>query len=188
MILFIKNMVCLRCQMVVRYEVEKLGLNCISVEAGQANVSEPISKEQIHLLKIALTNSGLELIENKKIILVEKIVHVIMSMLERSDELSKINFSHYLSTTLNFDYTYLANIFTEVKGITIERFMIVNRIQRVKQLICHQELNLTEISWKLNYSSVAHLSTQFKKVTGVTPSYFRHIQCNTALLPEMCEL
>lgn len=181
-------MVCQRCQMVVRYELEKLDINAIIVEAGKVEILEPISIEQIKQFKIALINAGLELIDNKKNILIERIINAISEMIQYSDDTVKINFSHYLSKKLNLDYTYLANIFSEIKGTTIEHYIIINKIQRVKQLICHSELNLTEISWKLHYSSVAHLSTQFKKVTGITPSQFKHVDCNSPFRSEMCEL
>ena len=171
-------MVCLRCRMVVKYELEKLGLNCISVEVGWVETEGPISIEQIRKIKIALLKAGLELIVDKKSILIERIKNIISGVVNHSDHPLKTNFSYYLSKELGLDYTYLANLFSEVEGSTIEHYIIMNKIRRVKELICDKELNLTEISWKLHYSSVAHLSTQFKKVTGVTPSYFKYIECN----------
>ena len=182
MILNIKNMVCLRCQMVVKSELEKLGLFCLHVEAGRAEVEGTISALDIMKFKVALIGSGLELIFDKKNILVEKIKHIILEMIDHSGDPLKMNFSYYLSEKLNLDYTYLANIFSEQQGITIERFIIISRIRKVKELICDDELNLTEISWRLHYSSVAHLSTQFKKVTGVTPSYFKHQDCSSRIM------
>jgi len=164
--------------MVVKYEMEKLGLTCISVEVGWVETDGAISFEQIGKVKIALLKSGLELIEDKKSILVEKIKNVISGMVNCHDHPLKTNFSYYLSDELGFDYTYLANLFSAVEGSTIEHYIIMNKIKRVKELICDKELNLTEISWKLHYSSVAHLSTQFKKVTGVTPSHFKYINSN----------
>lgn len=181
-------MVCLRCRMVVKSELEKLGLYCISVEPGQVEVLGPLSDKQLQNFKIALLSAGLELIEDRKNILIERIKTIILNMIDNLDHPLKINFSLYLSEILNQDYTYLANVFSAVQGITIEHFIIANKIRRVKELICDQQLNLTEISWKLNYSSVAHLSTQFKKVTGITPSHFKHIECAGTLLPAMCEL
>jgi len=174
--------------MVVKSELEKLGLYCISVEAGQVEVLGPLSDIQLRNFKIALLHTGLELIEDRKNILIERVKTIILDMIDNLDHPLKINFSNYLSKKLNLDYTYLANCFSAVLGITIEHFIIANKIRRVKELICNKELNLTEISWKLNYSSVAHLSTQFKKVTGVTPSYFKLIECGNLLLPAMCEL
>lgn len=181
-------MVCLSCQIVVEHELEKIGLTLITVSAGRAEVLEPVSVDQIRSLRIALIKAGLELIDDKKSILVQKIIHVITDMIQHSGGLVKVNFSDYLSDKLGLDYTYLANVFSETQGITVEHYIIINKIKLVKQLICHNELNLTEISWKLHYSSVAHLSTQFKKVTGVTPSYYKQITCNGPLQREMCEL
>jgi len=174
--LFIKNMVCTRCKMLVQDELEKLGLQYTIIALGSVETTGPISDEQINQFKIALLKSGLELMDDKKSILIEKIKHVIVEMLYYSDDRLKTNFSDYLSEKLNHDYTYLANIFSQHQGITIEHFIILNKIQLIKDLMAYNELNLTEISWKLHYSSVAHLSTQFKKVTGVTPSHFKHTE------------
>ncbi|WP_448699614.1 helix-turn-helix domain-containing protein [Mucilaginibacter sp. AW1-3] len=183
MILLIKNMVCLSCQMVVRYELEKLGISLMMVESGRVEILEPISAQQIISFKIALVTAGLELVDTRKSLLIDKILNVISDMINDTDSVLKTNFSYYLSAKLNLDYTYMANVFSENQGITIEQHIIKSRIQRVKQLICHNDLNLTEISWKLHYSSVAHLSTQFKKVTGITPSQYKHIDCNRPLRP-----
>jgi YesN/AraC family two-component response regulator len=169
-------MVSTRCKMIVQLELLKLGLHCTLVELGRVETIEVISAEQIDKIKIALLQCGLELMDNKKSILIEKIKNVIIDMVYYSDYQLKTNFSDYLSKKLNFDYTYLANIFSEEQGSTIEHFIIFNKVQRIKELIGYNELNLTEISWKLHYSSVAHLSTQFKKVTGVTPSHFKHLE------------
>ena len=167
-------MVCTRCKIVVRYELEKLGLHCTALELGKVEIREMLSVELIDKIKIALLQSGLELIDNKRSILVEKIIKVIVELVYSNDQL-KINFSDYLSEKLDFDYTYLSNIFSEAQGTTIEHFLILQRITRVKELINYNELSLTEISWKLHYSSVAHLSSQFKKVTGVTPSQYKTV-------------
>lgn len=169
-------MVCFRCKMAVKFELEKLGLHCTLVELGRAETMEDISTEQIKQIKMALLQSGLELMDNKKSILIERIKNVIVEMVHYSDNQLKTNFSNYLSSKLNLDYTYLANIFSETQGTTIEHFIILHKIQRVKELIGYDELSLTEISWKLNYSSVAHLSTQFKKVTGITPSHYKQLE------------
>jgi AraC-like DNA-binding protein len=134
-----------------------------------------ISAEKINEIKIALLQYGLDLMDDKKSILIEKIKNVIIEMIHNTDNPLKTNFSDHLSTKLNFDYTYLSNMFSEIEGATIEHFIIGYKIQRVKELIGHNDLNLTEISWKLHYSSVAHLSTQFKKVTGITPSKFKQL-------------
>jgi AraC-like DNA-binding protein len=174
MILFIKNMSTIRCNIVVQLELERLGIHCISIGQGKVEVSGIISAEKIQNVRIALSRSGLELMDNKKNILIEKIKSVIIEMVHHTDDPLKINFSHYLTSKLNLDYTYLANTFSQDQGLTIEQFIILHKIQRVKELISYNELSLTEISWKMHYSSVAHLSTQFKKVTGVTPSHFKH--------------
>jgi AraC-like DNA-binding protein len=162
--------------MVVQLELLKLGLHCTLIELGRVETREIISAELMNEIKSALLVSGLELMDNKKSILVEKIKNVIIQMVHYSEYQLKTNFSDYLSAELNLDYTYLANIFSENQGKTIEHFIILHKIQRIKELLENDELNLTEISWKLHYSSVAHLSTQFKKVTGVTPSYFKHLE------------
>jgi len=169
-------MVSIRCKMLVKEELKRLGLHFILVELGEIEIMEDISLEQRLELKMALQQSGLELMENKKAVLIEKIKAVIVEMVHYSDEMIKVNFSDYLSEKLHHDYTYLANLFSEVQGTTIEQFIILHKIERVKELIIYDELNLTEISYKLNYSSVAHLSNQFKKVTGLTPSHFKNMK------------
>ncbi len=181
-------MVCLRCQMVVRYELEKIGLECVSVEAGRAETSGNISSDQMNALKTAFSLSGLVLLENKKNILIDRIINVVTEMIYSADYSIKTNFSFYLSKKLSYDYTYLANIFKHIQGITIEQFIIATKIQRVKQLLCHQQESLTEISWKMQYSSVAHLSTQFKKVTGITPSHYKQLGCKDYVQSRKCEL
>jgi AraC-like DNA-binding protein len=168
-------MVSNRCKMAVSFELEKLGVHCKSIQLGRVETQGFLSPDQIQEIKIALLNSGLELLVNKKNILIEKIKNVIVEMVHYSDNRLKTNFSNYLSSKLNLDYTYLANIFSEVQGTTIEHFVILHKIQRVKELIGNDELNLTEISWKMHYSSVAHLSAQFKKVAGFTPSHFKQL-------------
>ncbi len=167
-------MVCTRCKMVVKFELEKLGLYCHKIELGKVDTTTTPSAGQIDQFRIALLESGLELQENKRSILIEKIKHTIIEMVYDIDSPLKINFSDYLSQKLNFDYTYLANIFSEIVGTTIEQFIIRKRIQRAKELIWCNEFTLTEISWKLHFSSVAHLSSQFKKVTGFPPSHYKH--------------
>ena len=171
--------------MIVEIELQKLGFQCRSIEMGRVDVIEMPSPIDLQCIKTALSRCGLELIDNKKHILIEKIKSIVIEMIQQSGRQVKSNFSNYLSSRLGLDYTYLANIFSEVESTTIEHFIILQRIHTAKNLIIYSELNLTEISWKLNYSSVAHLSTQFKKVTGVTPSYFKH---NTIQVSETCEL
>jgi YesN/AraC family two-component response regulator len=179
---------CVRCKIIVELEFEKLGLRCASVEIGKVVTFEMLSANQLKKIKAALHKSGLELIDRKKSILVEKIKHAILNVVYHSECPLKMNFSNYLSGELNHNYTYLANIFADEKGSTIEQYFISTKIKRIKELISYNELNLTEISWKLNYSSVAHLSTQFKKVTGITPSLFKHFSQKASNRAEMCEL
>lgn len=174
--LYIKYMVSLRCKLVVKNELEKLGLHYVVIDLGMVEVLEDVTHEQLENLKIALLRSGLELMDNQKAILIEKIKNIIVEMIHYTDELPDINFSDFISEKLGYNYTYLANIFSEVKGTTIENYIIANKIERVKELLLYDELNLTEISYKLNYSSVAHLSNQFKKVTGLSPTYFKQLQ------------
>ena len=174
--LFIKNMVSLRCKMLVKAELEKMNIPYKVIELGEAELEEPISAKQHDELKAALLKAGLEVMDDKKAMLVEKIKNVIIEMVHYADELPVTNFSDYLSETLNHNYTYLSNLFSEVKGITIEHYIIIHKIEKVKELIIYDELNLTEIAFKLNYSSVAHLSNQFKKITGLTPSFFKKLK------------
>ncbi|MGZ5220382.1 MAG: helix-turn-helix domain-containing protein [Chitinophagaceae bacterium] len=174
--LYIKNMVCIRCKMVVKAELENLGLHYTTVELGEVEVRENISTEQRDQFKVALLKSGLELMDDKKSVLIQKIKNVIVELVHYSEEPLTIKFSEYLSQKLEHDYTYLANLFSEVQGTTIEKFFITHKIERVKELLVYNELNLTEIAYLMHYSSVAHLSTQFKKVTGLTPSYFKHLR------------
>ena len=171
--LFIKYMVSIRCKMLVKDELTNLGLHFANVDLGTVDI---ITNYQCDQLKAALLKSGLELMDDKKAILIEKIQNVIVEMVHYADELPKTNFSDYLSEKLNHDYTYMANLFSESKGITIEHFIILHKIERVKELIIYDELNLSEIAWKLHYSSVAHLSHQFKKITGLTPSFFKSLK------------
>ncbi len=137
---------------------------------------EPISSSQLANRLGALHESGLELMDDKKAILIEKIKNVIIEMVHYEDEWPTTNFSNYLSEKLKYDYTYMANLFSEATGITVEHFIIAHKIERVKELLLYDEFNLTQISYKLNYSSVAHLSNQFKKVTGLTPSHFKQLK------------
>lgn len=174
--LYVKYMVSLRCKMVVKAELEKLGLKYSTVELGTIDLVEDIIPEQRRQLKDNLFICGLELMEDKKSILIEKIKNVIIEMIHYADELPEMNYSNHISSKLNLDYTYLSNIFSEVKGITIQQFIILHKIEKVKELLLYDELNLTEISYKLHYSSVAHLSNQFKKITGLSPSFFKQLR------------
>lgn len=169
-------MVCLRCKMVVKEALTKLGLHVEAIELGEAEVLGEISGRQHDLLKAALLKSGLELMDDKKSILIQQIKTTIIELVHYSKEPLIIKFSEFLSQKLNYDYTYLANLFSEVQGTTIENFFITNKIERVKELLIYDELNLTEIAYLMHYSSVSHLSAQFKKVTGLSPTHFKQLK------------
>lgn len=174
--LYIKYMVSLRCKLVVKEELKNLGIRYMTVDLGVAEIFEEIKESQFNELRKNLLKSGLELLDDKRSILIEKIKNVIVEMIHYTDELPEVNYSDYLSEKLGYDYTYLANIFSEVKGTTIQQFIIMHKIERAKELLLYDELNLTEIAYKLHYSSVAHLSNQFKKVTGLTPSFYKKLK------------
>lgn len=171
--IYIKHMVSVRCIMVVRQELEKLGLKVKNVELGSATIEGYLTKAQRIELGIALKKSKLELMDDKKSILVERIKNIIIEMVHINNEVPKVNYSKYISDQLSLNYTYLSNTFSEVTGTTIEHYIISHKIERVKELLMYNELNLTEISYQMHYSSVAHLSNQFKKVTGLTPTYYK---------------
>jgi AraC-like DNA-binding protein len=174
--LYIKYMVSTRCKMAVKEELKKQGLHFIVVDLGEVEIMETLSIEQREDLKSALLVLGLELMDDKRAVLIEKIKNVIIEMVHHAEEMIKVNFSDHLSQKLNHDYTYMANLFSEVQGTTIEQFIIWHKIERIKELMIYGELNITEIAWKMNYSSVAHLSNQFKKVTGLSPSHFKKLK------------
>lgn len=174
--LLIKNMVSLSCKMIVKSELEKMGLHYIIVELGEVEITEDLSETMQKQLQTSLIKFGLELLEDKKSIIIEKIRNIIVEMIHYSDEPLKTNFSDYLSKKLNYDYNYISNLFSEVKGTTIEHYIIAHKIERAKELLIYNELTLTDIAFKLHYSSVAHLSRQFKKVTGLTPSFFKKMK------------
>lgn len=174
--LYIQNMVCLCCKKVVDAELKKMDLAYTSLELGEVHFVKPITKEQKKYLKEELHEYGLEVMDDKKAILVEKIVAIIVHMIHESEELPDVNFSVFLTNQLNHDYHTLSSLFSKTKGVTIEHFIILHKIEKVKELIMYDELSLTEISYKMHYSSVAHLSHQFKKVTGLTPTFFKKIK------------
>ena len=169
-------MVSLRCKLMVKDELEKLGLHYVVLDLGMVEIMEEITQVQHEELRVNLLKSGLELLNNQKRILIEKIKNVIVEMIHYSEDLPKMNYSEYISAQLNYDYDYLSNIFSEVKGVTIQQFIIIHKIEKVKELLLYDELNLTEIAHRLHYSSVAHLSNQFKKVTGLSPSFYKQLQ------------
>lgn len=184
--LYIKFMVSLRCKMIVQDDLKAIGIHLFKVDLGKVEILEEITSKQIELLRSKLLQQGLELLDDKKSILIDKIKNVIIEMIHYMDDLPTENYSDYISNKLNYDYTYLSNIFSEVKGITIQQFIIIHKIERVKELLLYDELNLTEISYKLNYSSVAHLFNQFKKVTGLSPTFFKNLkQKRTSMLEQV---
>lgn len=174
--LYIKYMVSMRCKMVVKEELEKLKLNYVVLDLGTVEVQDDLTSDQRQKLKSGLLKAGLELMDDKKAVLIEKIKNVIIEMVHYTDQLPKVNYSEYISEKLGLEYTHLSKTFSEVKGITIEQFIIAHKIERVKELLLYDELNLTQISYILNYSSVSHLSRQFKKVTGLTPRFFKQLK------------
>jgi len=162
--------------MVVKAELDKLGLQFRSVDLGEVEIDSKVTPQQMETLKTSLLQSGLELLDDRKAVMIEKIKQVIIEMVHYADEMPQIKTSSYISEKLNHDYTYLANLFSEATGTTIEHYLISHKIEKAKELLLYDVLNLTEISYKLNYSSVAHLSNQFKKVTGLTPSFFKKLK------------
>lgn len=168
-------MVSHRCKMMVKTELKKLGLHYVIVDLGMVEILEDITPDQREQLGLNLKKSGLELLDDKRSIFVEGIKNLIIEMVHYSDEEPKANYSDYISEKLGYDYTYLSNMFSEVKGITIQQFIILNKVERAKELILYDELSLTEIAHRLHYSSAAHLSNQFKKITGLTPAYYKEI-------------
>ena len=183
--LYIKYMVSLRCKIIVKEELEKMQIPYAAVDFGTVEIIGNISDEQHLTLKNNLLKYGLELLEDKRSVLIEKIKNVIIEMIHYMDEVPKVKYSEYISEKLHYDYTYLSNIFSEVKGITIQQYIIIHKIERVKELLLYDELNLTEISYKLHYSSVAHLSNQFKKITGLSPSYFKSLRLKRKSIENM---
>lgn len=165
-------------KILVKEELKKLGLHFIVVDLGEVDVLEDITEEQLNQLKIDLSQLGLELLDDKRTVLIEKIKNIIIEMVLYSDEdeTIKIKFSNFLSEKLHHNYTYLAKLFSEVQGISIQQFVILHKIERIKELMFYDELNLKEIAYRLNYSSVAHLSNQFKKVTGLSPVHFKKLK------------
>ncbi len=174
--IYVKYMVSLRCKLIVKDELDRLHIPYHSIELGTIDTGETLSEAQRAQLGANLLRSGLELLDDKKSVLIEKIKNVIIEMIHYSDELPDVNYSDYISDKLEQNYTYLANTFSEVKGITIQQYIIAHKIERVKELLLYDELSLTEISYLLHYSSVAHLSNQFKKITGLSPTFFKKLK------------
>lgn len=169
-------MVSLRCKMVVKEALKKIGVHNVVLDLGMVEIIDDLTEQQREELHQLLLKSGLELMDDKKAMLIEKIKNIIIEMVHYTDEIPKVNYSDYISEKLGLEYTHISKIFSEVKGITIEQFIIAHKIERVKELLLYDELNLTQISYIMNYSSVAHLSKQFKKVTGLTPTFFKQLK------------
>lgn len=176
--LYIKNMVCDRCKMVVKSELEKLGINPSKIDLGEVTLDKPIGQTLIQQVKSILSTLGFELIDDKRSRLIEQIKTLIIELVHYNNNELKINLSDYLSQKLHHEYNYISNLFSEVEGTTIEKYFIAQKIERVKELLVYDELTLSEIAFRLNYSSTAHLSSQFKKVTGLTPSHFKEIKAS----------
>ncbi|MFH6987850.1 helix-turn-helix domain-containing protein [Flavobacterium collinsii] len=174
--LFVKNMVCNRCIMVVQNELEKLGLDFTNIKLGEVTLTGELNQEERNLLEGALVPLGFEVIDDKKSRIIEKIKNIIIDLVHHQDNDTKNNLSDILSEKINHDYNYLSNLFSEVEGTTIEKYFIAQKIEKIKELLVYDELSLSEIALRLNYSSVAYLSNQFKKVTGLTPSHFKQIR------------
>lgn len=174
--LFIKNMVCNRCIMVVRQELEKLELDVRNVTLGEVTLGREATSKEKEQIESILVPLGFELIDDKKSRIIEKIKTIIIDLVHHQDNDTKTNLSELLSSELHHDYNYLSNLFSEVEGTTIEKYFIAQKIEKVKELLVYDELSLSEIAYRLNYSSVAYLSNQFKKVTGLTPSHFKQIR------------
>lgn len=163
----------MRCKLMLQYLVNNFGLHIKFIKLGELEITEELNKTDRSNFRTALREIGLDIIDDKRLGLIEHIKNVVIEMIHHTDEMPKINFSNHLSETLEYDYTYMANVFSETEGITIEQFIILHKVERIKELIINGELNITEIAFKMNYSSVGHLSSQFKKSTGVTPSEYR---------------
>ncbi len=174
--LYVQFMVSLRCKMKVEEELNNIGIAFYSVGLGVIELHKKITDSQRLLLKENLLKSGLVLMDDKRSILIERIKTIIIEMIHNSDELPRVNFSDFLAEKLQHDYTYLSNIFSETKGITIQQFIIIHKIEKIKELLLYDELSLSEIAHKMHYSSAAHLSTQFKKNTGLTLSFYKELK------------
>jgi AraC-like DNA-binding protein len=176
--IYVKNMACESCKVVVKTALEDLGIDSIKVELGEIVTREDVSDDEKKKLNHELKKVGLELLEKKQGVLIEKIRKVMVDYVYKSDDKPNTKFSVLLSEELNYSYTYLANFFSEIEATTIEQFIISMKIERAKELILFGDDTLSEIADKLHYSSVAHLSNQFKKVTGLTPTHFKNLKEN----------
>lgn len=174
--IYVKNMACESCKIFVRKSLDDLGILIYSVELGEIDTKEDVSDDEKKKLNTTIKKAGMELLEKKKGVLIEKIRTAMIDYVSNSDNESHIKFSALLSKELNHNYTYLSNFFSEVEATTIEQYIIALKIERVKELIIFGEDTFSEIAYKLNYSSSAHLSAQFKKATGLTLSHFKALK------------
>ena len=186
--IYIKYMFSARCKVVVKEELKKLGLHFVMVDLGEVDIMENLSSVQQEKLKLSLLASGFELIDDKRALLIEKIKSTIIEMVYSKDLMGKVKNSDFLSGKIGIDYAHLANIFSEVQGTTIEQYIICHKVERIKELIMYDELSISEIAWQMNYSSVAHLSNQFKKVTGFPPSHFKQLKEKRTIAIEEVEI
>lgn len=173
---FIRNMACAGCIMIVRTELGKLGINSPRIELGEIEINDDLSDEQLMTFSNAIHSFGFEIMDDRKSFLIEKIKHAVFELVNYSDEDNKFVLSDYISFKVNHSYIYLSNLFSAVTGTTIEQYIITKKIDRVKEMLIYEEFSLSEIAFRLHYSSVAHLSAQFKKVTGFTPSLYKKIK------------
>jgi len=174
--IYIKNMVCNRCKMVVKSELEQLGLFPLAVELGEVTLKNDLTEEDKKRVNDRFIELGFELIDDKKSRLIERVKNLVVELVHHSEENLNMNVSEYLVQHIPVEYKYLSNLFSEVEGTTIEKFYIAQRIERVKELLVYDELSLSQIADQMGYSSVAYLSTQFKKVVGLTPSHFKSVK------------
>ena len=171
--LYIKNMVCDRCKAAVKNALQSLGLKPVSVELGIADIEDEIDKDKTDEIRTTLCDLGFELLEDKQKQIIDRIKSEIIELVHYKDNKSDVNLSTHLSGKLATDYSTLSKLFSESTGMTIERYIILQKIERVKELLFYDEMSVSEIALKMNYSSTAYLSTQFKSVTGMTPSQFK---------------
>jgi len=176
--IYIKNMVCNRCIMVVKNELDKLGFKTVNISLGEVELAIDLTESKKISLNNHLKTLGFELIDDKKSRIIEQIKSFIIEIIQQNNGELKSNLSDFLSNNLNHDYTYLSNLFSEVEGTTIEKYYIAQKIEKVKELLVYDELSLSEIAFQMNYSSIGYLSNQFKKVTGLTPTHFKNIKEN----------
>jgi AraC-like DNA-binding protein len=174
--LYIKNMVCSRCKTIVKAELDKIDISYVTVELGEVTIEKKITPDQQAKLSAALKQFGFELIDDRKNDLIEKLKKAIVDLEFCSDEDLKTNYSDFISLSVNDSFISLNTLFSEIEGITIEKYIIKQKIERVKELLGHADLNLTEIAVKMHYSNTAQLSSQFKSMTGLTPSHFRQLR------------